>query len=517
MNTAWIVLIILAIIYVPIYIYVRKSEKAEKMGLVPYGPMIMIRTKIGLKMMDRLGIHKRVWDIFGIFSMIVSFTLMAMIVGILIIDLMALPSVIGRGGIGIEYALAIPGLNPMMPLVYGIIGLVVAMSVHELAHGIQSRANNITVKSSGLLYGVVPVGAFVEPDDEEVMSAPRKSKTYMYAAGITVNFVVGVVFFILMLAAINTCVVSPYGDNPAVYSVISDSDASESGIPVSSLIIEINGEKVTTVSQFQSMIKNDPNALTKYDLGYRYKDTTETVNITLGVRVSSVTPNSPAASSGMKSGSYLVALGTDSANMTAMNVPTDFTDYMKSTKSGDVLYINYTNPGDETVHSTSVVLTKSSNGYGYLGITTTLSGFQFTSPNLMLEAGTNPFHGDVSFTDYAMSCLTYIGAPFQGMSPIIESTTWWYDCTVMDDNIFWMLIFTLFWIFWLNIVLAISNAIPAYPFDGAFIFAGGVDYLLEKAGVKDKEKREKHVDSITTVSSYLSIFVLILVLVVIVF
>ena len=66
METTYIVLIILTAIYVPLWIYVRfgkklglkGAEKVEEKGISPYGPTIMIRTKIGLKAIDRLGRYK---------------------------------------------------------------------------------------------------------------------------------------------------------------------------------------------------------------------------------------------------------------------------------------------------------------------------------------------------------------------------------------------------------------------------------------------------------------------------
>ena len=120
MDLAYIILIILVIIYIPLYFYVRKSEKMHDMGIVPYGPAVMIKTKWGLGLMDRLSKHKKFWRAFGLISKIIALLLMISIVFVMVINMLLLPSAIGRGGIGIEYALAIPGLNPMLPLVYGV-------------------------------------------------------------------------------------------------------------------------------------------------------------------------------------------------------------------------------------------------------------------------------------------------------------------------------------------------------------------------------------------------------------
>ena len=78
---------------------------------------------------------------------------------------------------------------------------------------------------------------------------------------------------------------------------------------------------------------------------------------------------------------------------------------------------------------------------------------------------------------------------------------------------FWMTAELLYWIFWLNIMLGVSNAIPAFPFDGGFIFLGWLDALMQKLGYKDKEKRERIANEVTSNLSVLMIFLYILVIV----
>ncbi|MDD4185319.1 MAG: site-2 protease family protein, partial [Candidatus Methanomethylophilaceae archaeon] len=81
--------------------------------------------------------------------------------------------------------------------------------------------------------------------------------------------------------------------------------------------------------------------------------------------------------------------------------------------------------------------------------------------------------------------------------------------------VFWILISILFWIFWLNLVLGLSNALPAIPFDGGFLFMGGMDYILEKTGMSS-ERRERYTRAVTGVTTWIVFLGLMLVMMVII-
>ncbi|NUN11821.1 site-2 protease family protein [Candidatus Micrarchaeota archaeon] len=77
-----------------------------------------------------------------------------------------------------------------------IIAIIIIAIVHELAHGVLAHVEKIKIKSSGaLLYGFLPIGAFVEPDEEEFKKTEIHKKRRILIAGSTSNFM----FFLLFL------------------------------------------------------------------------------------------------------------------------------------------------------------------------------------------------------------------------------------------------------------------------------------------------------------------------------
>lgn len=512
MNTTYLILLILVIIYIPTYILVRKSEWAKSKGIVTSGPLIMIKTQAGIKLMDKVAKYRRFWRAMGIVSRFITLFLMVFIVSILVLDLIAIPRMTSTGGMGIEYALAIPGLNPMLPIVYGWIGLIIAMVVHEFAHGVQSRANDIEVESTGIIHAVVPLGAFVEPNEEQIAASSRGAKVDLYAAGITTNFILGMVMFILLFGGMTAGMTTDHGESPAVFGMTGLSPASDSGIPVSAIVLSIDGYSVTTISEFNTYINE--HHYKSYDITYLYHDETKTVSVPMGVYIESVVNGSP-SSGALNAGSFIVSMCETGGTPTYFGTPSSFTEYMKTTVPGniyDVTTMDY-KTGEETV---STIMLGERNGIGYLGVSTTLSGFNFVTPNMVAEYSVNPFYGRETITDKAMGLLSFVGNALHGYSPIPETSQWWYHSNGVPDSVFWVAMTLLYWIFWLNMVLGITNAIPAIPFDGGFLFMGGIDWILDKTGMKDKERREKLVDSITKAMSAFMIFSLALVIVIMV-
>lgn len=518
MSTAYLVLLILLIVYIPIYAWVRlKPQEAERYHLVKYGPCIMIKTKLGLRMMDRLGKYTRFWKGFGLMSKIITAVLLIMMMYMLIMSLLAIPSRLAAGSsIGIEYALAIPGFNPMLPLSFGIVALFIAMVVHEMGHGIQARANDVKVDSSGLLYGVVPLGAFVEPNEEDMEKKSRRAKMDVYAAGITVNTVLAIVAIVL-LASLGSCISTDYGDNAGVYQVDEDSPGYNAGIPVSAIITEIDHQPFETISDngrvaIDYHVEGGFDPTKRYTITYLYKGESRDVpGVQLGAYIRSVVVDSPAHTYGLSYNTFIYSLVID-GHEARITDPVSFSNEMSKTRPGQQITVKTVANGSTTIESHEVTLSKSPNGdYGYLGMVVDTGGLTLTTPNIMLDASLNPFYNSTDAYSYFTGLISYLSGPFNGMDPVSDEVKWWYD--VPAESVFWIVMSLLYWIFWLDLLLAISNALPAYPFDGGFLFRGFVSWTLEKVKYKEGQEREDAANSISNSVSTLVLFVFALVII----
>ena len=504
MNTTVLILLILLIIYVPLWFFVWKHPSALRYGLEKYGPTIKINSKLGMRFMDRFGRYKRFWRAFGLFSQIVSFMLMVMMVYIMVVAVLRLPSTFGQSKLGVEYVLAIPGLNPLLPLWYSLLGLIVAMVCHELAHGLQSRSNDIEVEHTGLLYAVVPLGAFVEPNNDQVDKSSRRAKIDLYTAGITTNFVLAAISFLLFSTVMLGGISSPYNDNCAVYQVAVD--YGEDNLPAGAIVTEINAEPFVFDKNYYKVSESPYTwgAGTSQTVTYQMSDGTHTQDMYWGVYILKTVDGGPAVGLDKTWINSITYEGEDYTFYTSQG----FTSFMAITEPGKTATVHYTKESDYSTDSLTVTL-GSKGSIGYLGVYTTTSGMGLITPGEIIERGSNPLYGATGIMDAGTALLSYIAQPLRGFDPIPTNLQWWYG----EGDGFWILAHALYWIFWLNIMLGITNALPAYPFDGGYTLLGWMDALYEKLGVKDAEERRKKAEEITKNISTLMLFMFMLVII----
>jgi len=110
--------------------------------------------------------------------------------------------------------------------------------------------------------------------------------------------------------------------------------------------------------------------------------------------------------------------------------------------------------------------------------------------------------------------LQYITLPFQKLQPFPEHFTALFSPTgivgIIPDSVFWVLANAFYWIFWLNLMVGLTNALPAIPLDGGFIFADGVTGMLGKVrSSMTAERKEEIVDRLVSILAVTVLFLII--------
>ena len=237
----------------------------RRRGLLPssvriQGPFTTVHTKRGRDFIDWVATPKRFWRAWTNFGLgtaiviMVGMFLFLLVQGILILQNPPAPSAVNQP----QNFLVIPGVNDFLPLSVApeiIFGLLVGLVVHEGGHGILCRVEDIEIESMGLfLFTILPLGAFVEPDEESQRKADRGGKSRMFAAGVTNNFAVTIVAFALLFGpVIGSIAVAP---GMAVAGSYDGSPAAAAGIGQGDRITAVAGAPVDNETTLQSALRS---------------------------------------------------------------------------------------------------------------------------------------------------------------------------------------------------------------------------------------------------------------------
>ena len=410
----------------------------NNMELVWGRSFLMWRTDWGKDFIEKISKYKLFWRKVGDVWVVTVFFIMIFMFFLLLWQATLAWQIPKSASVSPKMMIGLPGLNPVIPLWYGILALVIAMVVHEFSHGILSRVANVKVKALGLLMFFFPVGAFVEPDEEEMKSMKKWERMRLYAAGPGSNMVIAIIFSFLF-SSVMVASLEPSSDGVLSANVVLDYGGEEAGLEPWMLITEVNDQIVSNSEDF-SNVMNETYAGQVVNVSVLNKGNPETYQVTLSDK-----------------GSY---------------------------------YLKYYPDAYETWMS----------GKGFMGIAV-------VNPEVIADSLSNPGSSGGSM-------LQYITLPFQKLQPFPEHFTSLFAPTglvgVIPDSTFWILANSFYWIFWLNLMVGLTNALPAVPLDGGFIFADGVTGMLGKVrSSMTAERKEEIVDKLV---SFLAITVLFLII-----
>lgn len=436
------------LVYILIIYILHKKQLLKKYNLSLYGPALLLRTKRGLSFLKKIASKKRFWKKYGNFGIAFCFITMILMVIVLIWQAWA---VIGftpaqkQAMPGFEIALILPGINPILPLEfigYILVALIVAIIAHEFSHGILTFVENLKVKSLGVLYLIVPIGAFCEPDEEELKKAKTSKRMRVYAVGPLSNFVVALVA-ILLFSFVFMSAVQPSAEGIGVLEVYSNSPADEIGIKTGAIITEVNGTDFSKLETFEQ----------------RY---------------------------------------------------IKYIEIMNNTKANDTITISFVY--NNVFYNKSINLTdrynyfpvESNKGKGFTGV------YSLIGVKENLNILKNPIierfpYGFLFF--YVIPLTGY----FEGYNPIVSPFTESYVLTgpysLFPPIVFWVVVNTLYWIFWLNLAVGLFNVLPMIPLDGGFLFNDALKSLIVR--LKKDASEETRNKIVKNISLTLSLIILI--------
>ncbi len=397
----YIAVLVIVVAWTAFFVYLQHRKLLESRNLSLAGPIVMWKTGRGRALIDRLARPKRFWKAFGDLSIIiVAATMIATTLLLLWEATLVTSPAIRANPPSPDLLLGIPGVNRLIPVGYGIFGLAVAIVLHEFCHGILSRAVGVKVRSVGAIFLVVPIGAFVEPDEDELRALPPRQRSRLYAAGPATNILLALLFGFLFSTAVMSAV-TPVHAGVGIVGFTSNSGAENATMQAYTVITNVNGTVVNGFSDFSdALAKVHPNQTIMVEAYAPSSGTYTWYNVTLG--------EDPAT-------------GRPLLGIYALDVSTDYY---------------------------------------------------------------HPFTNLDRFGGVPGAILSFIALPFSGRAPIQDPELQFYQVNgplaAIPLPVFWILVNSLYWLFWLNAMLGATNALPAVPLDGGYIFKDGMTALVTR-------------------------------------
>lgn len=401
-------------IYSLIVFVLWKLKYLEKYNFTPWaGPILMWKTKRGKNFLDRLAKRKKFWEWYGNISVVIAIISMVFITALLMWSVSKVSLIPKEKAPSPELLLGIPGINPVIPVFYGIIGLIVAIVFHELAHGVLARVAELEIKSVGILLFIFPIGAFVEPDEEQLLKIKKMKRSRVLAAGPATNILIAFLALLVFSLALAPSM-QPRAEGIGIIGIEKDSPASRTSLQPYDILISLNGTLVRNYSEFKTALnQTKPGETVEFSFYSRSRNTVVTENITIGDRY----------------------------------------DFI---------------PEEEN------------KGRPYLGVS--MVPLDLTSFRDQLA---NPFHGGIT------GFLTFLSLPFLGLSPLDASIGSFYVInSPLSPDAYFLLLNTFYWIFWINLMVGLTNTLPSLPLDAGYLVRDGLYILLERRKM-EKERKEK--------------------------
>lgn len=244
----WLVFLVLLAAYVGVLALLRRRQGPLPGNFEVQGPFVLWRTQFGKRAIQKVARPARFWNVVADLGIVLTWLIGLAIFALLVYQFslyFTQPEVVKDSAQPPEFLIGLPGINPLIPVGYGLAALVIALVIHEGSHGVMAYAARMRVKSLGLLFFVIPVGAFVEPDEEDLERSTTREKNRVFAAGPTSNIVLALVAgALLSVGFMGNMAVANGGEGIIVTTIEPGSAAETAGLHQGDVLTHFNGQRV---------------------------------------------------------------------------------------------------------------------------------------------------------------------------------------------------------------------------------------------------------------------------------
>lgn len=427
----WLIFLVLLAGYIGLLAVLRRRQGPLPGNFEVQGPFILWRTQFGKKAIRKVATPARFWNVIADVGIVVTWLIGLAIFALLLYQFslyFTAPEVVKDSAQPPEFLIGLPGLNPLIPVGYGLAALVLALVIHEGSHGVMAYASRMRVKSLGLLFFIIPVGAFVEPDEEDLEKSTTREKNRVFAAGPTSNIVLALVAgAILSMGFMGSMAVANNGEGVVIATVEPGSAAEQAGLQRGDLLTHFNGVAVADRDAYTRAV-NDTWAGQQVSLQFLRKGTPMQADAVLG----------------------------DKREYVAQAAP-----------------------------ETDAETLESYRGKGFLGV----AGMDARTLETLRDTLQHPFGSLGAFFLYIsypfvifFQNVDVLAPPFTDLF-VIQG-----PLAALPAPVFFGAATLLYWIVWINIMLGTFNALPAGPLDGGQMFRATLRERLMRRYKVDQEK-----------------------------
>jgi membrane-associated protease RseP (regulator of RpoE activity) len=152
------------------------------------------------------------------------------------------------GNVGVGF----PGYDLFIPWWHVLIALFITLVVHEGAHGVLIRTAKVKLKSTGILtFLSMPIGAFVEPDEEHLGRKRSVDRMRVFTMGSFANLLTGFAAAAAIVIIMGASQSMIYSDGMRIVGFM-DGYPAKGVIPKDTVIYSVNGKPTSDLEVFRN-------------------------------------------------------------------------------------------------------------------------------------------------------------------------------------------------------------------------------------------------------------------------